>query len=238
MLMRKTGIILLALMAMVITAKAQSEKKLRDEARVVIDSSGMKYPYAIWKKLMATHEYRLKKIDKNSDSSAYLLVKRDSAELDRYMSKIPLPRAAESFPVGKKVTYYKFKDIEGNTIKAEDLKGKIVVLNFWFMGCSPCRKEMPALNELAFEYAKQPDVVFIAIALDRKWDLQDFIKTHPLAYHIIDEGQFYADRYNVHLYPTNVVLSKDGQVLFSDEGFSNTTQYWLRKNIEYAKDGQ
>ena len=148
---------------------------------------------------------------------------------------VPLPYASRSFPVGKKVKYYNLKDIEGNIIKAEDLKGKIVVLNFWFTNCPACRKETPALNELAFEYARQPDVVFIAIALDHRWDIRDFLKTHPLSYSIIEDGQIYADRYGVHEYPTNVVLDRQGKVLFSDAGFASTVEYWLRKNIEAAK---
>lgn len=148
---------------------------------------------------------------------------------------VPVPTASKSFPVGKRISYYNLKDIEGNRISDEDLKGKVVVLNFWFVACPPCRKEMPGLNELAFEFARKTNVVFIAIALDKKWTLKDFIKTHPLAYHIIDEGQIFASRYGVHTYPTNVVLDKNGIVRFSDEGFSNTTQYWLRKYINYCE---
>jgi len=147
---------------------------------------------------------------------------------------VPLPNQSKSFPVGKKVTYYNLQDIHGNTIKAEDLEGKVVVLNFWFTSCVPCRKEMPGLNELAYEYARQPDVIFIAIALDKKWGLKEFIKTHPLAYQIIADGQVYSTRYDVNTYPTNVVIGRKGVVLFSDDGFSNTTQYWLRKNINGA----
>ncbi len=148
---------------------------------------------------------------------------------------VPLPAQSRSFPVGKKVEFYDLTDIHGNDIKAADLKGKIVVLNFWFMGCVPCRKEMPALNELAYEYARQPDVVFIAIALDKKPALKEFIKTHPLAYQVVADGQLYNRRYGVDIYPTNVIIDRKGIVCFSDDGFSNTTQYWLRKKIEDAK---
>lgn len=148
---------------------------------------------------------------------------------------VPLPAQSRSFPVGKRVEYYDLKDIHGNDIKAEDLKGKIVVLNFWFVECVPCRKEMPALNELAYEYARQPDVIFIAIALNTKPALKEFIKTHPLAYQVVADGQLYNSRYGVNIYPTNVVIDRKGIVRFSDDGFSNTTQYWLRKNIENAK---
>lgn len=147
---------------------------------------------------------------------------------------IPLPNQSTTFPVGKKVTYYSLKDIYGNTLNTETLKGKVVVLNFWFITCAPCRKEMPGLNELAYEYARQPNVVFIAIAIDSKLHLKEFLKTHPLAYQIIANGRQYDDKYGVNTFPTNVLVDKKGIVRFSDEGFSNTTQYWLRKNIDKA----
>lgn len=147
---------------------------------------------------------------------------------------VPVPKPGSSFPVGKRVEYYNLKDIYGNSIRAEGLKGKVVVLNFWFMACPPCRKEMPALNALAYEYARQPNVVFIAIAMDDKLHLKEFIKTHPLAYQVIADGQFYNNRYGVNTYPTNVLIDRRGIVRFSDEGFSNSTQYWLRRNIDKA----
>lgn len=150
-------------------------------------------------------------------------------------NKVELPKASDSFPVGKKVIFYDLKDMYGNSIKAGDLKGKVVVLNFWFTSCEPCRKEMPGLNELAFEFAKRTDVVFIAIALDPKWQVKLFLKTHSLAYQIVPEGQVYANRYGIGMYPTNAVIDKKGIVRFSDAGFSNTTQYWLRKTISEAE---
>ncbi len=50
-----------------------------------------------------------------------------------------------------------------------------MVLNFWFIGCAPCRVEMPGLNQLVSEF-KGKDVVFIAFATDAAEDLQTFLK--------------------------------------------------------------
>jgi thiol-disulfide isomerase/thioredoxin len=51
--------------------------------------------------------------------------------------------------------------VDGKRLKLSALKGKVVVLNFWFIGCAPCIAELPALNKLVDEY-KGEDVVFIA----------------------------------------------------------------------------
>ena len=91
--------------------------------------------------MVATGDYRLKKLDRNSDSSAYLLVKRDSADKEHHLSKMEKPAESPYFETGKGIASFSAHDIDGNKFKLKELKGKIVVLNFWFVGCKFCRKE-------------------------------------------------------------------------------------------------
>ena len=58
------------------------------------------------------------------------------------------------------------KDINGDAINFEDLKGKVVVLNFWFIGCPACIAETPKLNQLTEKFADEADVVFIALTYE------------------------------------------------------------------------
>jgi thiol-disulfide isomerase/thioredoxin len=58
-----------------------------------------------------------------------------------------------------------FKDMDGKKVRVTDLRGKIVVLNFWATWCVPCRAEMPLLVEAGKDYAPR-GVVFIAASLD------------------------------------------------------------------------
>jgi tetratricopeptide (TPR) repeat protein len=51
-------------------------------------------------------------------------------------------------------------DLQGKTIRLADLKGKIVVINIWGIGCGPCIAEMPRLNELVKKYSNRKDIVF------------------------------------------------------------------------------
>ncbi|NRB48624.1 MAG: TlpA family protein disulfide reductase [Saprospiraceae bacterium] len=102
-------------------------------------------------------------------------------------------------------------DIEGNTYSSEELKGKVVVLNFWFIGCAPCRIEIPGLNEMVRHYDKE-QVVFIAFALDGKEALEKFLTELPFDYTIIPEAFDQAAAYSVQGYPTHVILDKRGNV--------------------------
>ena len=74
------------------------------------------------------------------------------------------------------------KDTDGDTISAKDLRGKVVVLNFWYAGCPPCRAEAKYLNKVHDEYADADDVAFIGVnvrdeaataaAFERTFDVQ------------------------------------------------------------------
>lgn len=57
-------------------------------------------------------------------------------------------------------------DINGHSYSLAALRGKVVVLNFWFIGCVVCHQEMPALKQLVTDYRANPKVVFISFARD------------------------------------------------------------------------
>jgi len=57
------------------------------------------------------------------------------------------------------------KTVDGQKVKLKDLRGKLVVLNFWATWCGPCRVEMPMLTKAA-QAASGQDVVFVAVSVD------------------------------------------------------------------------
>jgi thiol-disulfide isomerase/thioredoxin len=61
------------------------------------------------------------------------------------------------------------KDVTGRTVSLHDLRGKVVLLNFWASWCNVCKTEKPKLNEMAAEMASKDDFVVLALASDRNW---------------------------------------------------------------------
>jgi thiol-disulfide isomerase/thioredoxin len=237
--MKKLPLVFLMMLFFAFAAHAQTDsvktKKHANKSSIVRDSAGMVYPYVVWRKMVSSGDYGLKAIDPNNDHSEYIIRKRDSAQIEKRLARMPKPTESSFFTDGEKISSFTAHDIDGNKLKLKDLEGKIVVLNFWFIGCPPCRKEIPELNKMAMGYANDPNVVFIAVGLDMKGDIKQFIKTSPLAYHIVDDGRSYADEYGIHLFPTNVVLDKDGKVKFHSVGYAKNTPYWIKKTIEELK---
>lgn len=114
--------------------------------------------------------------------------------------------------IGCKAPDFNVKTINGETLKLNELKGKVVVINFWFEGCAPCIAELPALNKLNEDF-KTKDVVFIAFGRDDTQTIMDFLKRKDFNYkHVSSDHELSMDYCIVAGWPTNMVLDKNGIV--------------------------
>ena len=95
---------------------------------------------------------------------------------------------------------------------------------------------MPELNKIADAYRSDSSIVFIAVALDKKDDLEEFLKGTKFKYNIIDNGRYVADQYGIRSYPTNVIVDPAGKVYFHSTGLAINTAYWLKKSIDQLKE--
>jgi peroxiredoxin len=112
--------------------------------------------------------------------------------------------------IGCKAPNFNVKTIKGETLKLSELKGKVVVINFWFETCAPCIAEMPALNRLKEDY-KAKDVVFIAFSRDDTQSIKDFLKSRNFNYHLVSSVYDLTKDYClIGGWPTNMVLDKNG----------------------------
>ncbi|WP_224249944.1 TlpA disulfide reductase family protein [Hyalangium gracile] len=116
-------------------------------------------------------------------------------------------------------------DLEGRRYTLGALSGKIVVLNFWFKDCPPCRHERRALNRVVARYQSNPGVVFLAPALDKADELRPFLSRYPLHYAVIPEAEELAETYGVSGFPTHVVIGRDGNIV---ERWTSATDAFLR----------
>lgn len=104
-----------------------------------------------------------------SCSLAVLIAQNSEADLDIAFEIKKHKFKNKSFPS------YNWETIYGEKISSEDLKGHIVIINLWFVGCPPCMKEIPMFNDLTQTYKNQ-NVKFISLAPHIKDDLIEFNK--------------------------------------------------------------
>ena len=210
---------------------AAQNPRVTDQS-IVKDSTGMVYPAAVWQALYMKGGYELKAENPKDKNTAFFLVRLSQKEKEAGLEKLPKPKESDFFKTGKKLNLFDAKDIEGNAVNLKSAKGKIIVLNFWFINCGPCRREIPELNVLVDSFKKNENVLFVAVALDEKVSLQTFLEKMPFNYSIINDGRFIASNYGVRLYPTHVILDTEGKVYFHTSGLAVNTIYWIKKSIE------
>lgn len=213
-----------------------------DANSIVKDETGTLYPYVIWQKLMQTGEYLVKPKTAPGiepvEFLLYRLTEEQKAEQKKKRTELaatrPKPRVSDVFKEGEKFRFDKMKDLNGVKYDFKKDTGKVVVFNFWFINCPPCKQEIPELNELVEKYKDNKNVTFIAIALDDAFALKTFLKLSPFNYNVIPDGRFYSDKYGVKSYPTHVIVGKDGLIKFSTIGLASNTVYWVDKTISEA----
>jgi thiol-disulfide isomerase/thioredoxin len=181
--------------------------------------------------MIKTGDYILRSKPGEADDT-WVLIKKTQQQKDAFIASMPKPAESDRFKIGDKFVYFKDKDINGEKFDPKTMAGKVVVLNFWFIGCPPCRSEIPDLNSLAAQYKDYKDVVFVAVCLDEAYDIKEFLKNNPFNYHIIERGQYTADKYGVRLYPTNVIINKQGTIAFSSVSNQPANPFWFRKIID------
>lgn len=215
--------------ALLLCMKSPAQKLT--ENSIVKDSTGTVFPVELWRPLLMKGGHILKAENKNDPNTAFFLVRLTPEEKEARLAKMPPPNESKFFKKGEKFNLGKVKDIQGNKIDLKENKGRITVVNFWFINCPPCRVEIPDLNELVNKYGSD-SVRFVAVALDQKYDLENFIRTMPFKYQIVDEGRYLAQNYNIQSYPTHVVVDKEGKVYFHTSGLFTNTVYYLEKCIK------
>jgi thiol-disulfide isomerase/thioredoxin len=122
--------------------------------------------------------------------------------------------------VDKALPDFNFTDLKGTVYNKESCKGKIVVLNFWFIHCGNCVAEMPLLNQLVNSYKNQPDIVFVSLANDSPTELKKFLEKTSFNYAVVANMKPYLQNtLNVPGFPMHVIINKNGIVASVPEDY-------------------
>lgn len=119
--------------------------------------------------------------------------------------------AITPWPKGKAVPELALSDLDGRPWRLAQLRGKVVLLNFWATWCEPCRDEMPSLVALSRQY---PDrLVVLAINhQESSAKITRYLEAMPLSFPVLlDRDGAATKAWTNRIFPTSVVLDPQGQ---------------------------
>ena len=130
-----------------------------------------------------------------------------------------------------KAEKFSLKTIENESVDMNQLKGKVVVLNFWFTTCVECIREIPHLNELRNRYQGQ-EIEFVGICLNDKSKIESFLKKHPFEWKQIPNARKVAHDYYMFIYPGHAVVDKNGGIITLLNGNAPGVMHQLETAIQ------
>jgi peroxiredoxin len=111
--------------------------------------------------------------------------------------------------IGKKAPDFELENLQGNTVKLSDFRGKKVILNFWATWCPPCKEEMPDMEE--FYKKAGEDVIILAVNIDPQYNVSKFIKEVGITFPVLlDKKDTVNNMYQVITIPTTYFIDEKG----------------------------
>ncbi|MBM3265133.1 MAG: redoxin domain-containing protein [candidate division Zixibacteria bacterium] len=145
-------------------------------------------------------------------------------------------REAVSERLNRKAPDFSMKTLSGTTTSLNDLKGKVVIVNFWATWCPPCREEMPALENIWQTYQNNPNVAFLIASVDQERRLvKPYIDEHGYTFPVYYAGVS-AMHYQVVSIPTTYVIDRTGTVQFVHVGYRPDIAEVIGWQIETLKE--
>ncbi len=190
---------------------AQGEPKpIQINSQTIIkDPEGNKVTFPIFMSLMDSKEWTIEPKATASGEQYIQLVKLSEAQQN---SMVAMKSQETNAFNGNTIPYYNLIDRDGNVIKTDNTKGKVVVFNFWFASCPPCIKEIPELNKVYEKYKNNEDIVFAAITFEKEDKIARFQERYNLKYPIVGQTGSFSQAITRGAYPTNVIVKRDGSI--------------------------
>ena len=190
------------------TVKKEIEQFVKDGAASSKTKAILRTLYVAEKKSDAGYDNYLAKLEATA-----LLKKKE--EMAKTMTNDPAPK-------------FNLKDLQGNDISLDGLKGKVVIVDFWATWCGPCIASMPAMKTVQEKFKDRDDVAFVFVDTwqteeDKKQNAADFMKKNNYPFHVLldNDNKVVAD-FKVNGIPTKFIIDKTGNIRFKSVGFGGS----------------
>lgn len=160
-----------------------------------------------------------KKSDAGFDDYVADLEKESYMKMLAELRKSMLSETAPSFAL---------LDLDGKKVDISDLKGKVVVVDFWATWCGPCIASFPGMQKMVNKYKDKPDVRFVFIDTWEQGDKKeknagDFMASKKYTFHVLmDNDNKVVEQFKVNGIPTKFIIDKEGLIRYKSVGYNGS----------------
>lgn len=124
---------------------------------------------------------------------------------------------------------FTLKNLNGETVSLESLRGKVVVVDFWATWCGPCKASFPGMQIAVNKYKADPNVAFVFVDTwengdNKEKNAADFIKDKGYTFNVLmDNDNKVVSSFGVSGIPTKYVVDKYGKIRFKSVGYAGSS---------------
>lgn len=134
--------------------------------------------------------------------------------------------------ISKEAPAFALKDLSGNMVSLNDLKGKVAIIDFWATWCGPCRASFPAMQTVINNYKDDADVRFLFIDCFEKKphdimlrNASEFINKNHYSFQVLlDSDDIAINDYTVSVIPAKFVIDPAGKIRFKTTDFDGSSE--------------
>lgn len=140
---------------------------------------------------------------------------------------------AASEKLSGKAPNFTLKSRSGNNIKLSELRGEVVMLNFWASWCGPCRKEMPLLEKIHKKYKRLGFTLLGVNVEENSTAAKNYLKDVKVTFPILfDNTNKTSKLYDVSAMPTTILIDRNGNKRFIHKGYKPGYENDYKKQIK------
>ncbi len=127
-------------------------------------------------------------------------------------------------------------DLNGNIVNLRDFKGKVLALDFWSTGCTPCVAAFSGFERVVADYKKDAFQMFVVSLFEDRATVKTFVKKKGISLDVLQDEDNKA--YDVQGTPTKIIFDPLGNIRFFSSGYAGSTDreyYKLKSMIEITK---